>query len=72
MKMGKHSFERRIIAPHFGKKYASLFYPFRGKQGELVVQVSFQSIVRVTIIRQMAPLSSRLGAAVENGVIAAI
>jgi len=52
MKTGKYSFERGIIALHFGENYASLPLPiFRRKCGKLVVQVSFQSIAVAVALR---------------------
>ena len=69
---GKYSFERGIIALHFDEKYTSLLYPFWRKRGGLAVQVSFKSVARFTIVRQMAPLPSGLSAAMENDVIAAV
>jgi len=46
-------------------------FPFHRKRGGHDVQVSFQSVARFTIVRQMAPLPSGLNAAMENNVIAA-
>jgi len=46
-------------------------FPFNRKRGGHDVQVSFQSVARFTVVRQMAPLQSGLNAAMENNVIAA-
>jgi len=46
--------------------------PFWRKRGGLVVRVSFQSVARFTIVRQMASLPSGLGAAIENDAITVI
>jgi len=59
---GKCSFERGIIAVHFGGKYASLPLP-----------ISEQSCGHVQVsVLQMAPLLNRLTTALENDRIAAI
>ena len=42
------------------------------KRGGLVVQVSFTSVARFTIVRQMAPLPSVLNAAVDTDALAVI
>jgi len=46
-------------------------FPFNRKRGGHDVQVSFQSVARFTVVRQMALLQSGLNAAMENNVIAA-
>ena len=68
MKTGKYSFKREIIVLHFGAMmYLSLPSPILRKSGGLVVQVSFKSVARFTVIRQMAPrIPSGLSAAMEN------
>jgi len=54
VEMGMYSFERGIIALHFGENKQVSLCPFRRKHCRLVVQVSFVSIARFTIVRQMA------------------
>jgi len=57
MKTIKYSFKRAIIAHILLKNTQVSFYPFWRKRGGLV-QVSFRSVARFTIVRQMALLPS--------------
>jgi len=60
MKMGKHCFERGIIALHFSENTQVSLYPFLRNRGALV-QVSFKrgaSVSRFMAIRQMSPPAS--------------
>ena len=54
------------------KNVQDSLYLFWHKRGGLVVQVSFQSIARFAVVRQMAPRPSGLSAAMENDTVAAI
>jgi len=70
---GKHSFERWIIALHFGENYASLPLPNSEKAWRTrCTSFSPERRYRFTIVRQMAPLRSGRTAAIENDGIAAI
>jgi len=72
LRTGKYSLERGIIALHFCKNYASLpsislEEAWRTRCTSFISERRY----RFTIVHQMAPLPSRLSAAMENDVIAA-
>jgi len=58
-----------ILSPYILVKNTQVsFYLFWRKRGGLVVQVSFRSVARFTVVRQTAPLPRGLSAATENDV----